>query len=126
MHKNEKIWTDRDYVFRTLADELIGGVLFSGPIRVPDGSVLTLNGGQPGTMYAFLSKGQSSQKDNLGYKSSLANNGWESTTLEASWRDAQMDVFKKSSSSETLPAAQGANAVVVFGFVRSPASGKIL
>ena len=104
-------------MFTTLADELIGGVLFSGPIRVPDGSVLTLNGGQPGTMYAFLSKGRDGR-----YKSSLANNGWESTTLEATWRDAQFDVLRKSSSSETLPPARGGDSVVVFGFVPSQAS----
>ena len=112
MAKNGKIWTDRDYKFTVLADELVGGVLFSGPFRVPHGSVLTLNGGQPGTMYAFLSKGRDG-----GYKSSLANNGWESTTLEAAWNHVGMDVFKKSSSLETLPAAQGGDTVVVFGFV---------
>ena len=72
-------------------------------------------------MYVFLPKGMAGR-----YKYSLVNNGWESNTLEARSNYLQMDVFKKSSSSETLPTVQNRNYGIVFGFVPYPASGKIL
>jgi len=107
-----KVWTDRSYTFSALPEEVLGGVLFSGPHRIPQGSVITLNGGQDGTLYAFLSHGRSGT-----YLDTLPQAGWQNTNLTATWSGHyEMDVYKISSSSTILPMSQG-EAVVAFGFV---------
>jgi len=119
LHKGVVIWTDRDqYTFTDLPDEVEGGFLFSGPVRIPSGSVLSLNGGQRGRMYAFLTEGRSGT-----YESTLLNNGWENTGLVARWLAGNgsnlMNVYRKTTVSEILPEANGNDTVVAFGFVPS-------
>ena len=116
----EEVWTDRTYTFKELPEEVLGGVLFSTPHRIPSGSVLTLNGGQGGTLYAFLSKGRAGT-----YKDTLAKRGWSNTNLKARWAHLEVDVYKISSSFEVLPVAEGDDTVVAFGFVATTHQGKI-
>ena len=122
MNTGGKVWTDRDYTFRELPSEVEGGVLFSGPHRIPSGSVLTLNGGQDGTMYALLTKGRDGT-----YKNTLANNGWTNTGLKACWEQQclEMEVYSISSKFQELPVSEGGDTVVVFGFVATTHPGKI-
>ena len=114
-----KVWTDRGYTFRKLPSELEGGVLFSGPQRIPSGSKLTLNGGQDGTMYALLTKGRDGT-----YKNTLSSKGWRNTGLKASW-GGEMEVYSISSKFQELPVSEGGDTVVVFGFVATTHPGKI-
>ena len=118
MTVGEKVWTDRDYTFKKLPSEVEGRVLFSGPVRIPSGSVLTLNGGQDGTMYAFLTRDAAGT-----YKKTLANKGWTNTGLKASW-GSEMEVYSISSRLQELPVSEGGDTVVVFGFVATTQPGK--
>ena len=124
LDKGARPWTDVDYKFGDLPDEVVGGVLFSGPHLIPAGSVLTLNGGIVGTMYAFLTKGREGT-----YRSTLRSDGWENTRLMANWINSgskqQMDIYRKITVSETLPKASGDDIVVVFGFDPSTSPGNI-
>ena len=116
MSEGAAIWTDETvYKFKVMPSELEGGILFSCPTYIPDGSVLTLNGGGNGTMYAFLTHGRGGS-----YKYTLPRDGWTTTSLRAEWKNAAMDVLKKSSSIETLPESHGGYVMVAFGFVPSP------
>ena len=114
-----KVWTDSSYTFRKLPSELEGGVLFSGPQRIPSGSKLALNGGQDGTMYALLTKGRDGT-----YKNTLSSKGWRNTGLKAS-SGREMEVYSISSKFQELPVSEGGDTVVVFGFVANTHPGKI-
>ena len=114
-----KVWTDSSYTFRKLPSELEGGVLFSGPQRIPSGSKLTLNGGQDGTMYALLTKGRDGT-----YKNTLSSKGWRNTGLKAS-SGREMEVYSISSKFQELPVSEGGDTEVVFGFVATTHPGKI-
>jgi len=111
------IWKDRKYSFEHLTPALQGATLFKGPVRIPEGDVLTLNcGSKGGTFYALLTPGRGGT-----FPITLPDAGWTKVSgveIASYWkgpnRDSQFAIYEKSGCETTTPASSGSDVVVAF------------
>ena len=118
------VWNDRTYTFTTVPSYFQGAYHFQGPVRVPDGTVLTFTLPASGTLYALLAVNRDG-----GYKSALLSGGWSEMDepVMSGDGDVTFEVFSTATATDevvTLAAANGDDTVVAFAWNQDSEGGR--
>jgi len=114
-----KVWSDRDYTFTSVPDEIRGAKLFQGPHKsISSGTTITITVSGNATLYlSFEAERPSGSPRDGGFPNSLPDAGWSNTGQVLTWDIEDMQVWSKSVEAGTvrLPSTATSSTVMSIG-----------